>query len=768
MIEKFAHFTIKAKLTLIAVFIAIIWIILGIVLYRQLDRLLLFEYLTTSVNEFSSNIIQLREAENNFLLTEQMNSYFYTTGKSDYIENFQLKYNNAQENLNELYANQISKEFKLFQKLELINRNLQSYRKTFLELSENIRERGYLDYGLMGEMNLAITKLENIIGKHHDKAFINEKILILRKYEKDFLSLKDITFSENFNNTVETYQSFFTNVRTALTASDIQELIDAINNYSDKFEIVVNKTLVIGLTPFDGLTGQSQKNIDQLEKEVENLLKDIKQKNRTEITSSKYRLISIIIILAISIVFTMLLVIYSIITPVEKIKIYISHLAQGKFPEDIKLKNNDEIAEMANFLNQFVENLRQKARFSESIGEGLLDTDFVPVSYDDTLGNSLIRMRESLKSSALEQQKRKIEDDKLNWSTTGLTKFNDILRKQYGNLEELSYDIISNLVSFLGANQGGLFIVNDEDKNKPFLELAASYAFNKKRMREKTVMFKEGIVGTCAVEKATTYIRNLPDDYLSITSGLGSSNPNNLLVVPLILSDVLFGVVEIASFKDFLPHEIEFIEKLAENIAATISVEKTNINTSKLLQQFQQQSEDLAAKEEEMRQNLEELQSTQENLLTQQEELKGLRFALDRSLISSEYSTEGKISRVNKLFIESLGYKESELINQSLFNFYEGRQREEIERIWENLLTGKYFMGIVKQKTRYGVEKWYYSSYIPIKDKEGNLVKIYHFAQDISEVKNLEVQYYSKEAKLEIAMQKLQRRIRELEDEKNK
>jgi transcriptional regulator with GAF, ATPase, and Fis domain len=104
----------------------------------------------------------------------------------------------------------------------------------------------------------------------------------------------------------------------------------------------------------------------------------------------------------------------------------------------------------------------------------------------------------------------------------------------------------------------------------------------------------------------------LPENYIRITSGLGDENPRALLIMPLKLNEEIFGVIELAAFKRFEKHEIEFIERVSEIIASSISNLRTTTNIKVLLEKSQQQAEEMRAQEEEMRQNMEELTATQE------------------------------------------------------------------------------------------------------------------------------------------------------------
>jgi len=271
-----------------------------------------------------------------------------------------------------------------------------------------------------------------------------------------------------------------------------------------------------------------------------------------------------------------------------------------------------EIGVVADRIKNTIEDLRDATDFVVAIGEGKLDLDYrsLDVNYKkgvNKLADSLIEMQSRLKALNEEERKRQ-------WSNEGLTKFVDILRSSDDDVNILGDKIIAALVQYTKSNQGALYILNDEDSRNKYLELVSLFAFDIKKHEQQKIKLGEGILGQTFLEKQTTYVTNMPESYIRITSGLGDASPRSLLLVPLKVDTQVYGIIELASFSEYLPHEIAFVEKLGESIASTLASVRAAQKNRQLIQQFQQQTEEMRAQEEEMRQNMEELQATQEEI----------------------------------------------------------------------------------------------------------------------------------------------------------
>ena len=284
-----------------------------------------------------------------------------------------------------------------------------------------------------------------------------------------------------------------------------------------------------------------------------------------------------------------------------------------------KLDSQDEDVITENL----VSNLKKAAGFINSITNGKFDVDWEGMDKKleklnkDNIAGELIMMRDQMK-------KARKEDEIRIWINEGLSKFAELIRKHQDDLNTLADKLIANIVDYLGAQQGGLFFLNETSEQDKYLELMGCYAYQRKKYLEKRIEIGQGMVGQCYLEGETTYVTNLPQEYVNITSGLGETTPKALLIVPLKMNEQVVGVLEVASLAEFEEHEIRFVERLAEIIASAIANVKNNEVTKQLLLQSQQQTEEMRAQEEEMRQNMEELQATQEQTHRKNEEIERL------------------------------------------------------------------------------------------------------------------------------------------------
>jgi len=359
----------------------------------------------------------------------------------------------------------------------------------------------------------------------------------------------------------------------------------------------------------------------------------------------------------------------------------ISQINEGHFDIDINFEWKNEINSIGQKINGLTTKLRNATKFVKEVEKGELDAKLEGLDEKNINKNSLeaalVDMRDQMKKVEKEEEIRK-------WSTGGLAKFVDILRTSNDDVTELSDKIISNLVEYTHSNQGGLYLLNEENEEDKHLELISLYAFNQKKFEEQRYKLGEGLIGQTFLERKTTYLLEIPNEYIKITSGLGGANPKAILVVPLQVNKEIFGIIELASFEEYLDYEIEFVEKLGESIASTIAGVKNNQRTKKLLEESQELTEQMQAQEEEMRQNMEELSATQEEMARKEIEISAQITAINNTIGTVEYDSSGIITNTNAVFVKHMGYSTDELYDSDFKSIYNDEKE-----IWSQLKAGK-------------------------------------------------------------------------------
>jgi PAS domain S-box-containing protein len=362
----------------------------------------------------------------------------------------------------------------------------------------------------------------------------------------------------------------------------------------------------------------------------------------------------------------------SLTQPLSSMRDTLEMVSQGILPDKIEAASNDEFGQMATKVDGLVQTLKSSAQFARLVGEGKFDATYKPASENDTLGLSLLNMRENLIENERKEKER-------NWIVRGVAEVAEILR-MHDTLDALGDDIIRFIIEKIGAVQGAFYIVNEDTKEK-LIEMRASFAYNRKKYLKKSFRFAEGLVGQAAAEKDFVLRTEIPEEYVTLTSGiLGDQKPNSILIVPLITNEEVYGVMEFAGLRKFDSSQVKFVQELSVILARTIFNIKVNERTRKLLSESQALSAELTEKQEVLRQNAEEMRATQEELqrsnIKLEEQIEEVNRTQNRMQLLLEnasevitiYEEDGKIRYISPSVETILGYNQKELQGQSDLN----------------------------------------------------------------------------------------------------
>lgn len=357
--------------------------------------------------------------------------------------------------------------------------------------------------------------------------------------------------------------------------------------------------------------------------------------------------------------------------PIKNIKEELAFNIKNNRFSKLEYNEENEIGQITNYINFLILDNKNAQNYIKKLDLDKIEEAEILIDDTDSspLRKSLVEMHDQLRTIAIKENQR-------NWIVEGQAIFSDVLSRYSSDFQTLCDEIIKKLVQYTNSLQGGLFVLN---RIEDTLEMASCYAYDRKKFISNKIELGDGIVGQVWQEKKSVFITELPQDHMVIKSGLGSQAPNCLLVVPLIENNVFYGVIEIASFKILEQYKIDFIEKIAENIATTLAGVETTKRTQLLLSESQELTQKMKEQEEEMLQNLEELQATQE-------EMRRREMLKDKELLQFQEKSNLKLKEAGeteKLLSSEIAKLKEELKNSITDNSEIRKLKAEINNITE-------------------------------------------------------------------------------------
>lgn len=487
-------------------------------------------------------------------------------------------------------------------------------------------------------------------------------------------------------------------------------------------------------------------------------------------------LLAILILVVLALISNKIGVVYA--NNINKIKKVAEAISQGEDTELIESSKSDELGQMTKTINQLGKRIKAASDFALQLGKGAFDVDFKPLSDNDTFGISLSAMKESLINAKEEEEKRKEEDEIRNYINHGIAQFNDLLRQDNDDLTKLSYNLVKELLGYTGIEMGALYLLEVDENDEQKLKLIAAHAYDRRKYLTKEFNTNEGLIGTCFLEQKTVYLKEIPEDYIDIVSGLGQAKPKMILLVPLKMEENVLGILELAGLKELKQYEIEFIEKIANNTASTLITVRLNLKTQFLLEEAKKRESELIQQEEEMRQNLEEMKATQEELsrlkeveqkaeeerkaaekelldklkkqndqLTEKQSELEKEEALFNSLLNNanEYiyfkDLESRFLRVSQSMIKTLKQKRfKDIIGKTDFDFFDEEHARPAFDDEQNIIKkDKPIIDLLEKEVRKdGSVSWVNTSKMPLKNREGKIIGTWGISKDVTEQKQKE------------------------------
>ncbi len=387
------------------------------------------------------------------------------------------------------------------------------------------------------------------------------------------------------------------------------------------------------------------------------------------------------------------------------------------------------------------------------ISEQNFDVNIEEESEKDRVAQSLKKILNQFKERYVQEiQALKTQEENI-WIRQGISQIHETTQLKEKNFETLANAVLENIVKYIDAYLGSIFIYNEENQK---LTAIATFAYDKKKAFKKEIELGEGLIGTVALERKLTYLEKIPQNYQVVITGMGQIKPVSIILVPIIYENNFYGILELAFLKKLKNYEIEYLKQAVEILGLNFRAIKSSLETQKLLEEYEKQKQELEKTQEELKKNIEDLKKKEKKLLENEKKLQAYYETIYKTLLTLEYTPSGEILFVNDKFLDTLKFTREEVQGKSLFDI--ARNQEIAEGIREklNLIKekGKPIEGIIKRYTKYDEEVYIYATYTPFYDINGRLEKIIFLGFDITEhIKKIqklekEISYMRKQIKL--------------------
>ena len=121
--------------------------------------------------------------------------------------------------------------------------------------------------------------------------------------------------------------------------------------------------------------------------------------------------------------------------------------------------------------------------------------------------------------------------------------------------------------------------------------------------------------------------------------------------------------------------------------------------------------------------------------------MEGIVDAVNRSSIRIEFDINGNIKDFNDSFMYLFKYSEKETAKLNVADLIDQRELDDFNNKWESIVNGMNFQGQFKVKDKNGDEKWIRGAFSAVFDMYKDVSKVIYIGQDITNVKQMEIEF---------------------------
>lgn len=371
----------------------VLTLIFGVWTYFSIQNIQRYEQVKDHLQSVQMDLLELRKNEKDFMSRASRNSEFLTTGRSNYLLAFDSIVQRIKKTNQELVQSGLVKDSTAI----TIDKGLENYQQKFHALALLVKDRGFKDWGLEGELRKKIHNVESD-DSNYDRVYM----LTLRRHEKDFFLRHELAYISKFDQSIEDFKHHL--IYSERDVAKRTALFKKLDEYQALFHQIVSIQQSVGLSENDGLHGDIRKEIHELTPIIINTIKVVTHTADTKVKLNLMALLFLFVIITGVVLVLLFRHISKITRNINVIRHSALKLANGEFPERVIVNTRDELGQAHRALNTLTDGLRTKTLFAEAVGRGNLEASLHSLSEKDVLAKSLLNMQSNLKQSIKEIQ----------------------------------------------------------------------------------------------------------------------------------------------------------------------------------------------------------------------------------------------------------------------------------------------------------------------------------------------------------------------------
>ncbi|MGW5721250.1 HAMP domain-containing protein [Amycolatopsis sp. NPDC003865] len=262
-------------------------------------------------------------------------------------------------------------------------------------------------------------------------------------------------------------------------------------------------------------------------------------------------------------------------------------------------------------VNELAGNLTRQVRAIAEVTSAVAEGDLTRSITVDASGE-VAELKDNINSMVESLRETTRANQEQDWLKSNLATITGLMQGRR-DLAVVAAAVMDELVPLVKA-QYGAFYLADDTTEVPELRLVGAYGHPDGDGPATRFRVGQSLVGQAARSRRPIVVDDVPPGYATISSGLGSTAPAGLIVLPIVVEDQVLGVLELASVHGFTAVHRSFLELLMEQIGVNVNSIVANARTDELLGESQRLTAELQARSEELQARQEELQSSNAEL----------------------------------------------------------------------------------------------------------------------------------------------------------